>query len=247
VKLGVLFCGYNTEETILKSLTPWLDLQPKLNITIVAVSVPFKEYESMGIPQDKTTEILINSLGSERVITQPHYILEAEARNLALSKLKDLDCDYIVTVDSDEIYDVDEIIKAIRFIENDEFVFSFSVWFKNYVFEKNTYFNQIFPNRFFKTKSLLKFYHDCDVLYSVNGKEIPYQYLPSRTIPTKVLNVKHLTWLNNDKSRRKYEYQLKHFGHCSYKWNYEMNRLEFDKEYYSKHRIPIPTLLVDSI
>ena len=35
---------------------------------------------------------------------------------------------------------------------------------------------------------------------------------------------------------------MKHFGHCGYKWNYELNKLEFNQEYYLKNNEKTPII-----
>jgi ribosomal protein L6P/L9E len=51
-----------------------------------------------------------------------------------------------------------------------------------------------------------------------------------------------MTWLHSN-GKDKYEYQMKHFGHCGYKWNYETNQLELNLEFYAKNKIDIPKII----
>jgi hypothetical protein len=45
--------------------------------------------------------------------------------------------------------------------------------------------------------------------------------------------IQHFSWLNNEKSKKKCEYQKRHFsGVCGYKWNEKENKLEFNELYY---------------
>ena len=44
LKYGIIYCGYNTEEYIVDSITPFLDRD---NFVVSAVSVPFEEYKDV--------------------------------------------------------------------------------------------------------------------------------------------------------------------------------------------------------
>ena len=86
-----------------------------------------------------------------------------------------------------------------------------------------------------KTPRLDKMFWDNDVYYEGG---IPQTKLPLLEIPRDVAHVKHLTWLSNEKSKKKYEYNLKHIGVCSYKWDYDNDKLIFDEEYYKDKEMP---------
>jgi hypothetical protein len=243
VKIGVLLCAYNTP-TLGACLRPWKEIP---NTVISAVSVPFKEFlEVPGFKKDEATPEILRALKAsgeiDSVFTEPEFIIEAEAKTLPLLRLKELGVDLIWCVDADEIYDSEQIKKTIKFIENDEFSYSFSAWYKNFVFDTNTFYEQKFPNRIFRAKDVLRFYHDCDTCFSVNDGVKPYNQLPQRDVPPNILKVDHFTWLSDERSKFKCEYQQKHFGQCSYTWNHNENRLEFDRDYYKKHKILPPAL-----
>jgi len=68
--------------------------------------------------------------------------------------------------------------------------------------------------------------------------------LGNKTIPKDVAYVRHLSWPNNEASRKKIEYHLKHFGHCSYKWDDKLG-LQIDSGYYTKLGLPIPNIIAD--
>lgn len=229
--IGLIFTGFNTRETVRESLSPFLE---DLRFDIVAVSVPFKEYKD-DFYDDGTTEILKSY--NIRLITEPKFIFEAEARNLAIEALP-VYVDYYWLVDSDEIYTKQQIDNIIDYVENNPSM-SYSLCFKNFV--KDSYMKKPFiPPRIFVSRKgeykNLKFYWDNDV--SWNG--ISYKNLQHITIPQHVAWIDHYTWLDNESSRRKVEYQKKHFGHCSFKW--EKGHLEFDEEYYKKTGEEIPEL-----
>jgi hypothetical protein len=53
--------------------------------------------------------------------------------------------------------------------------------------------------------------------------------------------VKHLTWMHEN-GKSKYEYQMKHFGACSYKWNYQKNELEFNEDFFIRNNVTKPKI-----
>ena len=54
-KFGIIFCGYNHEETVEQALEPFMNDE---RFVIAAISVPFEEYKNQEPYEDKTTEIL---------------------------------------------------------------------------------------------------------------------------------------------------------------------------------------------
>lgn len=244
MKFGILLTAYACEDTLRRCLEPWI----KLQFPISAVSVPFEEYKDVEQNNEATTEILIEEgLG----IFEPKFIKEHEARNLALSKLLESNVDYIWLLDGDEIYTEEQIKRIIEFVEAHEDICWFSIPFKNFVFDENQYVEGFCPPRIFHTNyqncKLLKAYWDNDFLYSYKDSEISYKQLSTLSIPKKISNIKHLTWLNNERSKKKVEYQMKHFkGVCSYAWNKAENKLEFNQDYYFSRSLLPPKIIRDT-
>ena len=54
-KYGIIYCAYNTEDYVLKSIEPFLKRD---NHIVSAVSVPFKEYKGIDTLHDHTTDLL---------------------------------------------------------------------------------------------------------------------------------------------------------------------------------------------
>jgi hypothetical protein len=114
------------------------------------------------------------------------------------------------------------------------------------VFSENQYIEGFNPPRVFKVDTgfykLNEVYWDNDLSYcGKTTRDIqPYKNFASKTIPKTVIFPKHFTWLNDKRSKNKTKYQIKHFGHCGYKWNETENKLEFDLDFYKKHNIPVP-------
>jgi len=249
-KFGIILAAYNSSGTIDSCLRSWIEFQKNNNnLEICAISLPFEEYKEIGHEEDNTAEILVKDYNIE-TITQPRYIKESDARTLAYNQLIDKGCDYVWILDADEIYTEDEISGIIRFVSLNEFVNSFNINFKNYVFDGNCWIDGFCPPRIFKTNGSKGFYWDNDMVYSVNDstKDISYKNLSQMVIPKRVAHVKHLTWINNETTKNKIKYQEKHFNNgagCSYKWNDQQNCLEFNEEYFKKTGETIPKLNFD--
>lgn len=259
--IGILFCGYRTIEYVAASLRPWQEAQTdKLGNNewvISAVSLPFDKYKDMNDANtdDGTQAYLRDEYNNHRIdylATEPEFLDEAAARNLALKPLLAAGCDLIWCWDSDEIIKEEQIEKILKFIENNLFENWFSLSYKNYVFDKNTYITEPFtPPRIFRVNagglSLNKFYWDNDILYyyGIKGIKISYKELSNKTIPSNLVLIDHFTWLNDEKSKNKCEYQKKHFGHCGYRWNDIENKLEFDTNFYLKNGLMIPSISRD--
>jgi glycosyltransferase involved in cell wall biosynthesis len=237
IKIGFLLCAYNQEEFIGDCLKDLVKFSTKNGHLISAVSVPFAEYKDLEVQVDSTTDILRKRLLSgdiDFLTDSPDHMAEADARTAALKPL--LDCDLIWLVDSDEIYSYEQLNDIANFVENSEFINWFSLSFKNYVGEG--YLKEAFtPPRIFNTKikngKLSHFYYDNDVMYDTKYGQVNYKVMSSKLVPASVAWIDHLSWTNTDKNKLKCDYQNKHFGHCSYKWE-DGQGIIFDDNYYKK-------------
>lgn len=173
--------------------------------------------------------------------------------------------DHVFIVDSDEFYSPEDIENIFDFVDNGPE--KNSVWFslalKNMVFDKNTYFKEPFaPPRIFKTSFsvdwtnpsgdfyLHSFFWDNDIAYGRQQDrqnstgDIPlysYKAFAHAFIPKEVAWIPHYTWLNDERSKHKVEYQNKHFGHCGFKW--EDGNLKLNEEYYEKTGEKLPQII----
>ena len=253
-KYGIIYCGYNTEDYVLKSIEPFLNRD---NHIVSAVSVPFKEYKGIDTLHDHTTDLLRELVEQKKLkylVDSPQYVTEAEARNFALFYLKKYNIDYVWLVDSDEFYTEEHINKIEEYVESsNKNLFKLSL--KNHVFDLDHYLEEPFcPPRIFKTNIkdnlfLEGFYWDNDICYRKGedkGSMISYEGIEDlEIIPKEVAYIPHYTWLNDRIGKRKVEYQHRHFGHCGYKWNNDKHCLEFDESFHEKHNIPIPKVTKD--
>jgi len=263
-KIGILYTSYGMREYIEPSLNPWVEARKeKLNgyeFVISAVSVPFKEYQSMNIAPDDTSKILHEYKKDNKIdalTVAPLFVSEAEGRNLALLSLQDAEVDAVILWDGDEIITQEQIYNILNFTKLDKFTSWFRFSYRNYVFTEKQYLAEPFqPPRFFRTKTngytLDRFRWDNDIIYrgtvivgnAFNEKCVDYLELPSKIIPPTVANIKHFSWISNERSKNKVLYQNAHFGGiCSYKWNETLNKLEFNEQYYRNQGKAVPEIL----
>jgi hypothetical protein len=254
MKIGIIYCAYNCFSYIKESLSSFAEAKRQGLINqISAVSIPFAEYFDLNQIKDGTTNLLIHLHERtliDKIFTEPNYIQEHKARDLCLQYLKSVDCDIIWMVDGDEFYSIEDIKNIINFINNNPNYYWYSINFKNYIFDGKQWIDGFCPPRIFKTKSNIlnidKYYWDNDLAYKdKDDKTFNYKLLDNLTIPKEVAYIKHLTWLHEN-GKLKYEYQIKHFGYCGYKWNYDENKLEFDKDFYLKIRQELPTIYYEN-
>lgn len=244
MKIGVLYCGYNTLDYVEESLRIWIDLKAKHSIIISAVSAPFQECPDEWKISDGTDTYLRKLWESKQIdyfFDEPKFTKECVLRTTALTPLLQEDVDFVWIVDSDEFYTEQEIVAIIDFLQTHEAA-TYAVPLKNYVGDTQTYLpfplTKIFNNRF--PSRIDRFYWDGEVFYD-DGQDC--KHLPKIVIPRDIAFVRHYAWLANERSRLKIEYQQKHFGRCSYRWNNGM--LEINDEYYRITGEPYPILHKD--
>jgi hypothetical protein len=244
MKIGILGCFYDCAEYLDDVLDPWRriknDTQHEFFIT--SIHCRFKEYVQAGCEEQNDNETISKIHEHSDVIDAPFFspvpLIEAEARNIALQYLQVKDADVLWLLDGDEFYTVKQINDIINYVSANPDPFYYKINFKNYVFDETQWVDGFNPNRIFymnKSPRLDKMFWDNDVYYEGG---IPQTQLPLVEIPKEVAHVKHLTWLSNEKSKKKYEYNLKHIGVCSYEWDYDDDKLIFSKEYYKDKEIP---------
>jgi hypothetical protein len=249
-KIGLLFTGYNTEEYIDESIKPWIEVRANnllgYEFVICAVSVPFFEYKG-NLFKDSTQEVLrgyYKNLKIDHLITEPEYIKEHVARDLALQYLLEQGVDTVILWDSDEIATQSQLEEILSKVLLERYISWFSIQYKNFVFDSKTHLIEPFcPPRIFRVNTngykLLRFEWDNNVIYGTDcfefnkncRKEVRQDDLPHKLIRNSPIT--HMTWMNNLSGKRKQEYQMRHFGLCSYKWD-DINGLSFNEDYYKK-------------
>lgn len=246
MKIGLLCCFYDCADKLYKIILPWLNIKEVYNYDLkIAVSHGmFKEYHDFGYQdQDpETLNLLKNGNWHDFLcIQEGKYEQEAIIRNYSLQYLLKQDIDVIILLDSDEIYNELQILNALKFIENNDFISWFSIEFKNLTFSENQYIKGFAPPRIFRVNinnlKLSSIYWDNDMEYldSSNNK-ISYKNLSNLKIPTNLINPLHFTWLNDERSKKKIKYQEEHFKNgagCSFKWDDKLG-LQWNDNYFKK-------------
>jgi hypothetical protein len=260
MNIGILLCSYDCADSLDEVMAPWFNLKGKFDFVISAVSAQFKEYSDLDIRVDNwpTLGKLSEYLQDKKINfleTPDKPLLEHEARNLALNHLLEKDVDFIWLLDGDEFYTEEQIEKIIEYINrgDNQFYTWFSIPFKNYIFDGKQWIDGFCPPRVFRTNrdfrtKLYRFHWDNDVDYEIKEEGTLYNYIqyPNKPVPKLLVDggIKHLTWLDNEKSHQKVIYQEKHFnGICSYKW--EDGHLKFNEDYYRKTRQSLPIIYKD--
>ena len=67
------------------------------------------------------------------------------------------------------------------------------------------------------------------------------------TVPKECAWIPHQTWMSDEKSKKKIDYQLRGRGWpaCSYSWDESRGGLVFNEEYYRARGLPLPETAQD--
>lgn len=243
MKIGIIYTAYNMEEYIDPSLACFHTLKHMgVDLSIVAVSVRFAGFPEEA--KDNTRKELIRAYGDgilSHVITHPDGISEVEARNKALQLLKSEGVEIIMQVDADEFFTVNDFNRIMAFVESQPFVAWFRLSLKNFVFDERTYLVVPFtPPRIHRVKTsdgliLHRFTDDNDICYINNNSAfIDPRIVPSMTIPPVVAWIKHFSWLNNERSRKKVLYQQSRGWTCDFAWDEKTGLIWNEKAFVNK-------------
>lgn len=251
MKIGIIFTAFNASDTIEKCLSTWIkikldEIKNEHEFVYSCVCVPFEKFNND--PPDSTVDIIKSMRIMDFLYSDSKYISEIEARGLCLEFLKDSNCDIIWQVDADEFYTVEQIQKIINYIEKNKNIGWFSLSFKNYIFDENTFLKNPFtPARIFRTSlppyKLGSFREDNNLTYIYDNIEIPDVFVKNKTMSSDYVWVDHYSWLSNSRSKKKVQYQLSRWGQCSFQWNEIENKLEFNLEYYKKLGKSFPEII----
>jgi len=257
VRIGICGIGYQCGEHLDEVLQPWFDL--KINgrhemLISLAYGI-FPEVYSFTQVNPETPDGSLPSLReylSERKIdalhVSPEPKYEWDLRTCTLPFLLRGQIDVIWLLDlQDEIYSVNEILRIIEFIESHPEIIWFRVNFKNYAFDFDSYIDEFAPPRVWRARipaAIRCFHYDNCITYEDEQRQ---DSLPRCTIPKELAFPRHLSWVGTPEYlQRKINYQLLHFGTCSYKWDQGGNCLQFNEEYYLRAGKPVPKVYRDS-
>lgn len=244
MKIGIIFTIFNCAESVDKFLEVWKlvkfippDLQD--NFIFSCVSVPFDKFEVGKI--DNTAEIIKSKNIMDFLYVDENPRSEIEARGICLEFLKNQNCEIIWQIDSDEQFSAGNIYKILEFVKLNPKIAWFLVSYKNYVFDSKTYLAAPFqPARIYRVDfppyKLGGFRDDNNLTFfkEGNGKKIefPDLFLKSKIIPPEVAFVPHYSWMSDERSRAKINYQKARGWTPSFRWNEQENKLEFNPAAY---------------
>lgn len=254
-RIGLILTIGLDDKYLIQNLVGWIEAQNSgMDIVSAFVRVPFPEWVDV-VPSDGYNcdpEWLTKlKLEISYYYSNSTPLHEYEARNKALNYLLSRNCDYIWIVDGvDEAITFEEIKKTLDYVEQNKFYAWFKTEFKNYTFSTNTYIEGFTPPRIFRSclsngARLLSFYYDNDVQYELSGEIIKYTSLSSKVAPKSIFFADHYSWLDNERSRRKIEFQLRHYNDCSFEW--KNGHLAFNADYYARIGKQIPKLISTTI
>lgn len=246
MNIGLIYTGYGTKDLVDKSLEPWVNLRAqwmgqfdrRSSIRICAVSVKFAGFDG---EDDGTTDLLRDHLTMgdiDHLIDGPQNVPETTARGMGLRWLKEQGVDTVIQWDADEVADEESISRMLSFIESDPFTQWFRFAYRNLVFDEKTWLAEPFcPPRVHRVNAqdgytAHSFSSDNDICYGhpMLRNLKPQEAYASRVVPPEIFNPKHFSWLNNERSRKKIDYQLRGRGwpQCSFAWDDSKGGLIFN-------------------
>lgn len=271
VSIGITFICYNSYPTLEAVFKPWREIKDGAlkdqvsNVYISCQSACFPETYNLGYPvlsDDGTLETL-EKLESEEVIDNltihNEPIEEQILWSANLPYVQQFKPDLIWLLGSDEVFKVSEIKKIVEFINKNSLVDYFKINFKNYMAHNLSNYDFVAP-RIWNNKrngGIDRFWKD-DLVVTGDGK---YDHeLSFMVIPPSLVRPDHWSWAlprlesenmeeylerNAVFSRRKVAFSTMRYGMCSYVWNEEGKKLEFNKEYYGRLSKSIPQVYYD--
>lgn len=256
---GIIYCTYNSEDYVSPTLAPWIEARKTHlgghTFVICAISYPFKGFDAG--PRDKTQDLLRahKAVGDiDGLLIGPNPISETEARGNALRWLKAEGVEATWMVDGDEFYTVEQIAAIASFTESQPFSVWFRVALKNAVFTVDQHLVEPFtPPRIHRVKTgsyeAHSFCQDNDVLYggTITRDLVPQDQFSSMQVPQSLAWVHHRSWLSDERSRLKIDYQLRGRGwpSCSFAWDDSKGGLVFNEAHYARLGQPLPEVAMD--
>ncbi len=257
MRIGVILVGHNMEEHVAPCLQGWVEWRTQRaalghdDLRICAVSSPFEGFPNE--PLDGTRDHLRSYLARgeiDQLITSDAPLKETAARGAALRWLMGQQVDIVWQLDLDERYTERDLRCIVAFVEANPLVAWFRLSLRNAVFSPTTYLAEPFtPSRIHRARvggyRLHSFCDDNDLLYGGTiTRDLKRQdQFASMTVPASCSLVRHLSWISDDRSRRKCEYQLSRGWDPSFRWDYEANQLRFNEAHFARRGLPLPEIV----
>jgi hypothetical protein len=261
LNIGITCIGYNCKEGLEQVLKPWQEIyfKPSLCPDIESVSVGFvhgcfEETYKIGYPlhsvdgtEDYAKQLVFNDtvLAEVAIETTPAKEYEMWTKGYELSQSHG-DVDLLWMLNTDEVWEIEEINRVLKFIKANDLVDFYKVNFKNYCIDKSTWVDDFIVPRIWWTKKqggLKRFYQDDLVEYNNGKKDVQCSHL---VIPQPIAFPKHYSWVGSKEYlQRKLAFQKLRYGTCSYRWNETEDKLELNEDYYRSVGKPKPILNKD--
>ena len=256
MRIGLLLTVYNCEKYIKDCLDPWFELKENHEVVISANSGMFSDYHTLGIPfRNQETLKILSEYDIDFLITTKgkNLLGEDESRNLCLNFINKQECDLIWVLDGDECYTKDQILNILKFIEENPDLDRYELNFKNLTIEENLFMDYKHSRIVWAKRhgGISHFYFDNQFVYNNGTDTTQTSYI---NIPKNVAYIKHYSWLSDDsRTKDKIAYQRYRYRYgpgrenneeirCSYSWNSEKNKLEFNRKFYKHFGQEIPCL-----
>jgi hypothetical protein len=260
--IGITCIGYNCKEGLEEVLGPWEkikenpSLAPLINeLKIGFVHGCFEETHALGYPifSEDNTELTLDRywecgvIDGFHVSNKPRKEYEMWTEGYELSKQWATgDQDLLWMLNTDEVWEIEEINRVLNFIQSNNLVDFYKVNFKNYCIDKSTWVDDFIVPRIWwikKQGGLKRFYQDDLVEYNNGKRDVQCSHL---VIPQPVAFPKHYSWVGSKEYlQRKLAFQKLRYGACSYRWNDTEQKLELNDEYYRNVGKAKPTLNKD--
>jgi len=259
MKIGITSIGYESKDLLSRCFDPWNEIKndkslcPEISdIKICFSHGCFDETHKLGFPiysTDGTCELAremqeAGKIDDLIIYDSPQKEYDMWTNNL--TQLKKHGVDLLIMVNVDELWEIEEIKKFIKFVERNNLVDYFKVNFKNYCINYSTWVDDfIVPRAWFvnRNKGLKKFYRDELVEYDNGKKDIECSSL---TIPRALVFPKHYSWVGTKEYlQRKLRFQALRYGPCSYEWDELNNCLKLNDSFYLKYNVSRPILSYD--
>lgn len=236
--IGLILAQHNEIEFLKDCLDPWINYRKPNPLLIAALDVCFAE-NGTGGSTDGSAELLQNyktSLLIDKYEQLVNGLKEHEARNVALKWLLEQGVELIISIGADEVFSLSQINEIFNYVEKDNLTALFKIHYKNYVGDKQHYVLGFKPNRVWRVSyngwKLKELNFDDDAVYEKDGQIVSDKSFPTKVIPG--VFVRHLTWLNGERSENKIIYQEKRWGKdsCSYKIDPISKQVSLNDKYY---------------
>lgn len=261
MKIGIIYCCYQTEDLVSSSLSPWIAARAARlgghEYIICGLSVPFEGFDHTGAPKDNTRALLGMAISRgeiDHAIVRDKPMKETEARGAALKWLVEQGVDYTLMIDSDEAYSEEDILGLTAYVAQNPFIWCFRLSLRNLVFTEHQYLAQPFtPMRIHRTHLpggyvATGFWDDNNVYFrrpweGESGTTVRDAEGSCLTVPQTIAFPLHYTWLSTDRSRRKIAYQIARGWECSFRWDDATNSLTFNEDYYARRGLLLPEVV----